>query len=270
MAAFPLPSYITTTPYLTNSADLSPLLESVEAGNQIVSASCPVNDWYDAYEQATHPDVDPVSDNDSFLALYDLCRGDVDLLDRIRAPEHTYPMLPTPAIKPDPVAPLRVPTEEHPTPHTPRLSISLPPTAVHPPLQDRRASHSTSRVRFEPYSTAGKPQVLIPSKGADEGKPGRKYFRRPCGKEEYVRRYGVASITPLDGLATIDLNSHQAKGQWREILVDVLNQVGVPYSLHGLKILIAEAYAVRIVSGPGAKRHPENRWQVCPVNFTSL
>ena len=85
-----------------------------------------------------------------------------------------------------------------------------------------------------------------------------------------MRLYGVTSVRWLDGLAGIDLNSHQAKGQWREILVDALNQVGVPYSLHGLKTLIAEAYGVKIISGWGAKRHPENRWQVRPANFTSL
>jgi hypothetical protein len=155
MAAFPSPSSVTPTLYLTNGTGLSPLLESVEAGGQIVSASCPVNDWYDAHGQATHPADDPFSDSDSFLALYDLCRGDVELLDRIRDAEHTSPIPPTPAIRPDPVAPLRVPTEEHPTP--PRSSMSPSPMAVHPLLQDRRASRSASRVLSVPYSTAGKP-----------------------------------------------------------------------------------------------------------------
>ena len=272
MAAFPPPSSVNTTPYLTNSAGLSPLLESVEAGSRIVSTSCPVDDWYGAYGQATHSDFYPLLDNDSFLALYDLCRGDVELLDRVRGPGHTSPMPPTPTGKANPVVPLRVPTKE-PTrrTQTPRSTPrSLSPAAVHPPLQNRRGSRSTSRVQFAPYRTAGKPRVLIQSKVADKGKPDRKYFRRSSGKEEYVRRYGAASITPLDGLTNIDLNSPLAKGQWREILVDVLNQVGVPYSLHGLKVLIAGAYGVKIISGRGAKRHPENRWQVRPANFPSL
>jgi hypothetical protein len=50
--------------------------------------------------------------------------------------------------------------------------------------------------------------------------------------------------------------------------VDTLEQIGVPYSVYGLKLLIAKAYELKVIRGQ--KKHPENRWQVCLINFTSI
>jgi hypothetical protein len=78
----------------------------------------------------------------------------------------------------------------------------------------------------------------------------------------------VKFIRRLDGFDTTDLNEPQARGQWCEILVDALEQVGVPYSLYGLKTLIAKAYGLKVIKGQ--KKHKEMRWLVCLINFTSV
>ena len=92
--------------------------------------------------------------------------------------------------------------------------------------------------------------------------------RTRYGKQDYVLHYQIEAIRPLDGFETADLNLPQARGRWREILTDTLEQVGVPCSLHGVKGLVAEAYGLRII--PGQKKHPENRWQVRQISFTPI
>ena len=92
--------------------------------------------------------------------------------------------------------------------------------------------------------------------------------KRGYGKQDYVLHYQVESIRPLDGLETADLNLPLARGRWREILADALEQAGVPCSLHGLKGLIAKAYGLNHI--PGQKRHAENRWQVRQISFTPI
>ena len=102
--------------------------------------------------------------------------------------------------------------------------------------------------------------VRTHSNGTDRDEPGTNrsgptQFR----KKDYIKHYQIKTIRPLNGFETTDLNSPQAKGRWQDILVDALEQIGLPYSVHGLKRLIAKAYGLKII--PGEKRHPDNRWQ---------
>jgi hypothetical protein len=129
-----------------------------------------------------------------------------------------------------------------------------------------RTEGSSAGIRHSPYGESG---FKTHGDGSDEGEPARQgRVRKTYGKQDYVLRFQVESIRPLDGLETTDLNLPQARGRWREILTDTLEQVGVPYSLHGIKGLVAEAYGLRVI--PGQKRHPENRWQVRQISFTPI
>jgi hypothetical protein len=87
------------------------------------------------------------------------------------------------------------------------------------------------------------------------------------GKKVYIKHHQVTAIRQLDGLDTTDLNSPQARGRWREILVDALEQVGMPYSVHGLKKLIAKAYGLKIIRGK--KQHRTTAGRCIEPIFTS-
>ena len=219
--------------------------------------------------QAEAHGVNPFSEEDLFLSLYDLCHGDHALLDAIRAPERT-PLLPSTLVPNTAMALPRVSTERRARPTSnsnPTLCNNLsyvPPSVIaHPSLQDERVSTFPSSARYMPYSRGGKSEVLVQT---DEDNPGMKgHTQSQLSKKDYIERYGVTSIRRLDGLDTNDLNSH---GQWRELLVDTLEQIGLPYPLYGLKPLIAEAYGFKIIHGQ--EKHPENRWQVCLFHFVSI
>ena len=115
-------------------------------------------------------------------------------------------------------------SETDPSPcSAPGPSASSLSMITHLPIQDRRASGSSSRVRYTPYSEAGKSEFKIQSKGANRQ---TRYDRSQYRKEDCIKHHRVKAIRQLDGLESTDLNSHQAKGQWCEILVDALEQVG--------------------------------------------
>ena len=267
MTTFSAPSAAIETPYPTAGTGTNPLFESIVGGSQIQDPSFHLEEWSGAQPQA----------EELFLSLYDLCHGDTALLDAIRGPEHTLPLAPTPVPNPV-VGPPRVPTEGHapPTPDTnPTLckapgSCSVLSSAVaHTPSQEAKASTPPSNPRYMPYAKAGQSEVLLQSRGTDKGRPSMRCHRQSqLRKKDYIKHHGVRSIKRLDGLETTDLNSTQAHGQWRELLVDTLEQIGLPYSVYGLKLLIARAYGLKIIRGQ--KKHPENRWQVCLFSFTSI
>jgi len=251
------------TPYTTAGPGADPLFERIVVEDQLLDPSSSLEQWSGAPLQAAEHATNLFYDEE-YLLLYDLCRGDIALLDSIRDRERPPSVAPTPAT--NRVAPIPV-SIEGPTPPTLRSTCGpsslLSSVVAPPPSQDRRASASSSGVRYKPYSKAGGSEVLIQSKEADNSKPGMKRRR----KEDYIKSYGVKSIRRLDGLDNVDLNSPQAYGQWREILVDALEQIGLPYSVYGLKRLIATAYGLKIIRGQ--KKHPENRWQVRLINITS-
>jgi hypothetical protein len=264
MAAFSASFSAIETPYPTAGPGANQLFARPVDSRQIRDAPFPLEEWASAQPQVEEHATNPFSDEGLFLSLYDLCHGDTALLDAIRGPER-IPLLPA-TLGPNPaVATPQVSTEgqtpqtsdSNPTPcRNPGLSYVLP--YVHPLLQVERPSTSPSSDRYMPYSRAGESKLLVQT---DKSKPGTKQL----SKKDYIERYGVKFIRRLDGLDTNDLNSH---GQWRELLVDTLEQIGLPYSLYGLKLLIAEAYGLRMIRGQ--KKHPENRWQVRLFNLASI
>jgi hypothetical protein len=82
---------------------------SVVAGGKILDLSAPIEEWRDAEPQVTDIAVNPFSEQVLYLSLYDLCRGDIALLDAIRGPEVAPPMPPTPIAVLNTMAPLQVP-----------------------------------------------------------------------------------------------------------------------------------------------------------------
>jgi len=268
MAAFSVsaPFSAIATPYTTAGPGADPLFERIVVEDQLLDPPSSLKQWSGAPSQAAEHATNPFYDEE-YLLLYDLCRGDIALLDTIRDPESTSPV--APKLATNPRIPVSIEGHTPPTSDTNATLFSacgpsslLSSVVALPPSQDRRASVSSSGVRYNPYSKAGRSEVLIQSKETDNSKPGMKRRRQSqLSKEDYIKAYGVNSIRRLDGLDNVDLNSPQAYGQWREILVDALEQIGLPYSVYGLKRLIARAYGLKIIRGQ--KKHPENRWQVC-------
>lgn len=242
------------TPYPTAGTGANPLFESIVGGGHVRDPSFPLEEWPGAQPHAKEFAINPFPDADLFLSLYDLCHGDIALLDAIRGPERTPPLAPTPPPIPAVSAPQTICNAPGPS------SVSSSAVA-HTPLQGAKASTFLSSARYMPYSRAGKSKYLLQSRGTDKGKPGMKrHDQSQLSKKDYIRHHGVTSIRPLDGLETMDLNSTQAHGQWRVLLVDTLEQIGLPYSIYGLKLLVAKAYGLKSIRGQ--KKHPENRWQV--------
>ena len=244
------------TPCSAAGTGVNPLFDRIVGSGQIRNPSFPLEERPGAQPRADELAINPFSDADLFLSLYDLCHGDTALLDAIRGAEHTPPLAPIPG-----VAASRTICD---APSTSSVSSS---GVAHTPPQGAKAS--TSSARYMPYSGAGKSEVLLQSRGTEKGKPGMKrHGKSQRSKQDYIKHHGMTSIRRLDALETMDLNSTQVHGQWRTLLVDALEQIGVPYSVYGLKSLIATAYGLRIIRGQ--KKHPENRWQVCLFSFTSI
>ena len=280
LPAFLAPLGVTAVPSVIHPA-LNPLLGETTIGDKILDLSYPVEEWDGADTQVTGADVDAMSDEDQYLSLYDLCRGDTVLLDAIRCtePTPTEALVPSePAAALNRVAPLQGLIEES-SGHVASTSntdpapsgVPTPPVFVSPavvqPLMPvyqatgiSRAASPSPKSRYSPYSRPGTWAVRTHGKGADRAEPGtNRSGPTKFGKNKYIKHYQIKTIRPLEGLETTDLNSPQAKGRWQEILVDALEQIGMPYSVHGLKRLIAKAYKLKII--PGEKRHPDNRWQ---------
>ena len=256
-----------------------------------IGLSIPLDAIFRGLEQDGEPNPAVLTPDEKYLSLYDLCGGDPYLVDTIKQGNSsplvnpsTTPLLcavtPSPESNSFPFPPLNVGGKwvpgslDAPTLHVPPVlpALTTPVTQarlVTPEQAPAPRRVCPSRRVKNAYTTHHRPArtaapVLCMARSSTSGR--RRWRTRT---QDYLNRYpaNAQDITRLYGYRAMI-----QEGRWGPIIVDALQQIGVPYPMMGLQKVLSELY-----DGEGeqegwpaeAKDRPAYPWRVSLQIFWS-